>query len=269
MPPIEGPPAHPQAADSPVRRAFAVLQLVVAAPRAVGVRELARRANLSSSSVGRLTQLLSDIGMLERNADGAVSPGPALATLSRRFADSPAALRENYRTMAHAISIRFGENAAIAVDHGDGVLYVTSARVPNPVQVADPLDRTYDYHLVSPGILMMSEWTPQRTEAHLALSLRRATTLSITDPQAIRQRLAHVRSTGYAWTDQELDLDVNGLAAPIRNTDGMLIATATIYGPAYRLAEAVQPHLGRDLASFVAAYAADSTGEGSAEGNVG
>ena len=72
----------------------------------------------------------------------------------------------------------------------------------------------------------------------------------------IRKRLARIRRDGYAWTDQELDLEVNGLAAPIANAAGATIAVATLYGPSYRFAEHLAPELGASFASFVSERAA-------------
>ena len=59
------------------------------------------------------------------------------------------------------------------------------------------------------------------------------------DPDELRSRLAYVRRRGYAWTDQELDLEVNGLAAPVRNAEGQVVAAISLYGPAYRFAESL------------------------------
>ena len=77
------------------------------------------------------------------------------------------------------------------------------------------------------------------------------TSHSVVDPALIRSRLHDVRRDGFAWTDQELDLDVNGLAVPVRDDAGRAIAIATLYGPAYRLSAEASPDLGLVLATFV------------------
>ena len=63
---------------------------------------------------------------------------------------------------------------------------------------------------------------------------------------------ARIRQDGFAWTDQELDLEVNGLAVPDRDADGSVVAVATLYGPAYRLSAEASPSLGPAVAAFVA-----------------
>jgi DNA-binding IclR family transcriptional regulator len=237
--------------EGPVHRAFALLQLVVAADEPVGVRELARRAQLSRSTTSRMLGILAELGMVERTSDGAARPGAGLATLTQRLDGSPAVLRERFRPLAAEMRRTYSENAAVGIDDGSGFLYLASARVPATVQVADPVDRTYPFHLVAPGLVAMAAWPKQRLDQYLSEPLAAATTNSITDPARILMRLARIRRDGYAWTDQELDLEVNGLAAPVVDGAGATIAVATLYGPSYRFAEQLAPKLGSQFATLV------------------
>jgi IclR family acetate operon transcriptional repressor len=246
--------------DGPVHRAFALLQLVVSAGEAVGVRELGRRSGLSRSTTSRTLGILADLGMVERTTDGGARPGTALATLTRRVEQSPAVLRDRFRPLAAEMRRVYGENAAVGIDDGNGFLYLASARVPAAVQVADPTGQSYAYHLIAPGLVVMAHWPPDRLAAYLAAPLERATANSVVRAAVIRRRLAAIRTTGYAWTDQELDLEVNGLAAPILGSGGGLLAVATLYGPAYRFAQALQPELGAEFAAFIADRAAPLVG---------
>jgi DNA-binding IclR family transcriptional regulator len=242
--------------EGPVHRAFALLQLVVAAAEPVGVRELARRANLSRSTTSRTLGILAELGMVERTSDGAARPGAGLATLTNRLDDSPAVIRERFRPLAAEMRRTYGENAAVGIDDGAGFLYLASARVPAAVQVADPVDRSYPFHLVAPGLVAMAAWPNDRLDAYLAEPLTAATANSVIDPGRIHKRLASIRRDGYAWTDQELDLEVNGLAAPIADATGATVAVATLYGPSYRFAEQLDRRLGEEFAAFVLARTA-------------
>jgi DNA-binding IclR family transcriptional regulator len=237
--------------EGPVHRAFTLLQLVVVADEPVGVRELARRAGLSRSTTSRMLGILTELGMVERTSDGGARPGAGLATLTKRLDGSPAVLRERFRPLASEMRRHYGENAAVGVDDGAGFLYLASARVPSAVQVADPVERTYRFHLVAPGLVAMAAWSKERLVQFLGEPLPAATAHSVTTPAAIRKRLARIRRDGYAWTDQELDLEVNGLAAPIVDSTGVTIAVATLYGPSYRFAEQLDQGLGEQFAAFV------------------
>jgi len=112
----------------------------------------------------------------------------------------------------------------IGVDAGTALLYIDSARVGAAVQVPDPVGQRFGFHLVAPGLVAMTAWAPERLDEYLSASLAPATEHSVTEPRAIRDRIDRVRQDGFVWTDQELDLDVNGVAAPIRSADGSLVA---------------------------------------------
>ena len=243
--------ASTSSVEGPVHRAFGLLQLVVAAGEPVGVRELARRAGLSRSTTSRMLGILSELGMVERTPDGGARPGAGLATLTQRLDSSPAVLRERFRPLAVELRRTYGENAAVGVDDGTGFLYLASARVPAAVQVADPLGHTYPFHLVAPGLVAMAAWSADRLTAYLKAPLESSTEHSVVRPAAIRKRLDRIRRDGYAWTDQELDLEVNGLAAPIVDADGTTVAVATLYGPSYRFAEQLSSELGRAFSELV------------------
>lgn len=236
----------------PVHRAFGLLQLVVAAGEPVGVRDLARRAGLSRSTTGRMLGILSELGMVERTASGAAMPGAGLASLTSSVGSSTAVLRERLRPLTVELMREFGENAAIAVDDGSSLLYIDSARTDAAVQVPDPAGERFDFHVVAPGLVAMAWWSEERLGEYLSAPLAAMTSQSVTDPGAIRRRLGEVRRHGFAWTDQELDLEVNGLAVPIRSTGGEPVAIATLYGPSYRLNAEESPRLGPELAAVVA-----------------
>jgi len=235
-----------------VHRAFGLLQLVVAAGEPVGVRDLARRSGLSHSTTGRMLGILTELGMVERTPGGAATPGAGLATLTSSAADSIPVLRERLRPLTDDLVREFGENAAVCVDDGGALLYIDSARVDAAVQVADPVGERLDFHVVAPGLVAMAEWSVARLATYLAGTLAAPTDRSVIQPGRIRARLRNARRDGFVWTDQELDLEVNGLAVPIRAADGALAAIATLFGPAYRLNAGSSADLGAAMASFVA-----------------
>lgn len=249
--------ASPSRAPGPVDRAFALLQVVAASPEPIGVRDLARRSGLAPSTTARTLGILTDLGMVERTADGAARPGAALATLTSHVEQSPASWPHRFRPLAVDLMVEFGENSAIAVDDGDRVLYVVGSRVDGALQVPDPTDERFPCHLVAPGLVAMADWPRSRLETYLERSLERPTPSSVTAPQRVRSRLRRVRNDRYAWTDQELDVDVNGLGVPIRNRDGELVAVASLYGPAHRFNPTQRPELGRELHAWVSERTSD------------
>ncbi len=237
--------------QGPVERAFRLLQTIVAADESTGVRELSRRSGLPRSTVARLVGTLADLGMVDRTADGAVLPGSALATLQPGA--TPPMLRDQLRPLLAELAHSFGENAALSVDDGDALLYLDQVRAENAVTVPDVTDERHPFHVVAPGLVTMSRWDDARVGSYVRGDLDDATSHTMTDPSDIRRRLATIRKVGFAWTDQELDIGVNGLAVPVLDRTGSMVATISLYGPSYRFSPDAQPGLAERLMELVAA----------------
>ncbi len=249
----------PSTTSGPVGRAFLVLQHVAAADLPVGVRELGRRTGLPRSTASRLASQLVDLGMLSRNADGELTVGPAIATLQGRDAVPPA-MEDQLRPLLLDLVERFGESAALTVDTPGGAHYLAQIPGPSAVQVPDSTGASLPFHHVAPGLVLMAAWPTSRLDDYLANALEPATPHTPTSTADIRTRLAEVADCGWAWALQALDLEVNGLAVPVRNEDGAVVAAVSLYGPAYRLSPDTAPALAAELADAVSTGAALALG---------
>lgn len=234
---------------SPVERAFHLLQLVVAAGDSIGVRELARRSGLPRSTVSRSLGILADLGMVTRNADGSAMAGSALATLQPSRPERPM-LADTLRPLLTELVQTVGENAAVSVDDGDALLYVSQVSGDHPVSVPDVTQERHHFHLVAPGLVTMAWWGRSRLAEYL-VDLPSATEHSITSPKAIRARLREIRESGYCWTDQELDVGVNGFAVPVVHNNE-LVATISLFAPTYRFSPAALPDLAANVIALTA-----------------
>lgn len=67
--------------------------------------------------------------------------------------------------------------------------------------------------------------------------LKRFTSRTITDAQALKEHLREIRKKGYAISYQEVYDDVGAVGAPILDENGNLIGGLSIVGPVYRLSK--------------------------------
>lgn len=237
------------AAEGPVDRAFHLLQVVVAAEGPLGVREIGRRTGLPRSTASRLVGTLERLRMIDRTVDGEVIPGGGLATL-QIDGDTTPLLKDRLHPLLVDLVQEFGENAALAVDDGDALLYISNVAGANPVSVGDVSGERQDFHLVAPGLMSMSSWPGPRLTEHFRSPLSAATEFSMTRSSALRQRLRTIAEDGFAWTNQELDVGINGLAVAVV-IDGEPTASISLYGPSYRFSPDVMPGAGPALRGMV------------------
>jgi len=85
--------------------------------------------------------------------------------------------------------------------------------------------------------LVLLAWTdPAEARSLLAGSrLQRFTASTLTDVDALMARLEQIRADGYSITRSELDHDVLGVAAPIRDGGGQVVAAVSVAAVASRI----------------------------------
>lgn len=233
---------------SAVERSFALLQSVVSAGEPLGIRELGRRTGLPRSTASRLIAGLVDLGMVERTRDRRVVPGSALATLQVQGGPAPL-LRDQLRPLLTELADLHDESVALAIDDGDAVLYLSQIDAGSPVRAPDVDAERHPFHLVAHGLVLMASWDQQRLDEYLAADLPALTTRSVVDPTELRKRLARIRGDGFAWTVEEFEDDVNGLAVTVPSSENA--ASVGYFGPSYRLTPDRTPGLAQSLLGLV------------------
>jgi DNA-binding IclR family transcriptional regulator len=246
--------------SGPIERAFAVMQTVAAADMPVGVRELGRLTGLPRSTAARIAAQLVDLGMLSRTTGGELTTGPAVATLQSSDGEIRIGLKDRLRPLLLELVDQFGESAALTVDTPAGAHYLAQIPGPSAVQVPDSSGASIPFHTVAPGLVLMAAWSDMRLSRYLSEPLNAATPHTVIKPANIRSHLAIIQSDGFAWADQQLDLEVNGVGVPIIDAAGAVVAAISLYGPAYRLNPTTAPDLGTQLATVVAAATAIALG---------
>jgi DNA-binding IclR family transcriptional regulator len=78
----------------------------------------------------------------------------------------------------------------------------------------------------------------------------------MTDPTALRERLARVREDGYAWVHEEFADGLNSVAAPVIGPGGDAVAAVHVHGPTYRFPVGHERDAGRGVAVEAAKLAA-------------
>jgi DNA-binding IclR family transcriptional regulator len=220
-----------------LERAFAILDEV--ARQSAGVTAIAERVRLPKSTVARLLATLEDVNAVER-FDGArwrIGPGVVALTAAVSPERSLIAIARQFLTDLVA---ELGEDAGLGLPDGNEILYVDQVESDNPVQVRDWTGTRAPMHAVPSGLVLLAEWPEDALEAYLGGELAALTRSTVTDPAALRNRLAEVRTAGFAWGLEEFAEGIDSVAAPIRNARGKAIAAIHVHGPSYRFPGAGQ-----------------------------
>jgi len=234
-----------------IRRAFDVLDTLADGP--LGVTEVAERSGLPKSTAARLLATLAGEGAVEQpTGDTLYRLGPRLVTLAGGVS-LVRSLAAASRLVLGELAAASGEAAGLGVPDGDLVHYVDQVDTPNPVVVRDWTGARVPLHAVPSGQVLLAFRSPAAIDRYLGRSLERFTDRTLVEPDALRERLRHVRRVGYAWAIEEFDEQISSVAAPIADASGEVVAAVHVHGPSYRFPP---PGHESDLSDLVVAGAA-------------
>jgi IclR family KDG regulon transcriptional repressor len=222
---------------SSVRNAARLLCAFTPADRELGVSELARRLGLGKSAVHRLLTTLAQERLVEQNpATGRYRLGIKLHELGA-IVSSHLDLHEAVAPHLDDLRNITGETVHVAILDGDEVVYVERRESPQTLRLFSRVGHRNHAHCTSTGKVLLAYLPPDELDRILALRpLERKTRYTITDRGRLRQELERVRRRGFAKNENESELGVVSVAAPIRDASGRVVAAVSTAGPELRLA---------------------------------
>ncbi len=121
------------------------------------------------------------------------------------------------------------ESSSIAVLDDREIVYVLRVPTERIMSINLGLGSRLPAYCSSMGRVLLADLTDQELEGVLAdTELVARTSHTITDPARLRSEILRVREQGWALVDQELELGLVSLAAPIRGRNGKAMAAINI-----------------------------------------
>jgi DNA-binding IclR family transcriptional regulator len=202
----------------------------------LGVTALSQKTGLDKSTVHRLLGALQQGGLIEQNSEtskyhlgfGLVR----LARLALHHLDLPRIARPHLEELG-AYS-QETVNLSIMTDD-DKIINIDRIASPRRVRNVGWIGREMPPHAVSGGKVIMAYMPQERLNRVLARGLLPITEHTVTEPAELRKQFDEIRELGYATTEEELELGLSAVAAPVWGQEGEIAAIISISGPSFRL----------------------------------
>ncbi|PPS79461.1 Transcriptional regulator KdgR [Streptomyces sp. MH60] len=234
-----------------VDRAVSVLEILARHGEA-GVTEIADELEVHKSTAFRLLGVLENRGLVAQEKErGKYYLGAGVLRLAGAAAVRLDISQEGV-PVCRELADELGETANIAVLDDDAAVNVMQARGTASVTAQNWLGRRTPLHATASGKVLLAHLPPTLREGLLARPLHRFTEHTVTGAAVLRGELETVTGQGYAITQEELEIGLAAVAAPVRSHDGKVIASISVSGPVYRLTPDRLPDLAeRTLAAGV------------------
>ncbi len=206
----------------------------------LGVVRIAELIGREKSQVSRALKTLAESGLVDRD------PWTRHYRLGWRFfALAARAGEQRLLSVAPPLLERLmkdlGETAHLSVLQGTEVLTVLSKSPPHAVKAVGWSGRTVPLYCTSSGRALLFDLDYDALSRLLAgVEFRKLGPNTVSNVEQLYERVVAARARGYALVDEEFELGLVGVAAPVRDFKGQIVAALNVSAPKFRLGERLE-----------------------------
>ena len=232
-----------------VERAAAIVRLLASESEPLALGQIASALGLAKPTAHGLLRTLCDVDFVDQDQEsGRYRVGRDLLQLGSTPLDINE-LRSRAINWTDALAARTGESARVAMFRGgEAVIAHHVFRVGSPHQSLET-GSTVPLHATALGKVLIS-FDPGAARTVLDRPMESLTHRTVTDRAALIRQLADIRDAGYATAVEESELGEAGIAAPIRDRGGYVVAAVGIGGSVDKVCDS-RGHPKRGLADEV------------------
>jgi DNA-binding IclR family transcriptional regulator len=217
-------------------RAFAIMEIVVRTERPVALSEIVGQSGLPPATAFRILSMLVVAGLMQREPTGKTySVGHRLARFGLDVMTNNS-VRAERRVILRRLVDEIGETCNLAMFGGDEIIYIDRIETDWSLKADLKPGSRVPLHCTSSGKLFLSQMPKAKRRRILkSISFKRYTDKTITDIETIAAQLENIAVTRVGWNNEELQAGVIGIAVPVTNSSGRMIASVALQAPVARL----------------------------------
>jgi IclR family KDG regulon transcriptional repressor len=215
--------------EQTVQKALNLLEALVRSGQPRRLTELARQLDLTKPNVYRLLSTLSILGYVKKDASTSLySPTLKLwemGSMLVRDVDLVSVASPRLRRLC----LETHESVQLAVFDSGFVVYVDKVDSPQPLKAITSIGSRVPASVTSTGKAMLA-WLPPEALEQAFPHVKRYTPLTLTRKRDIERDLEETRLRGYAINVGEFRAGVCGIAVPVRDRTGNVVASIGVWG---------------------------------------
>jgi DNA-binding IclR family transcriptional regulator len=218
-----------------IERMMSLLDALAQSNEPVGLKQLAQTTGLHSSTAHRILAAMTAGRFVERQDAGNYALGIRLLELGN-LVKNRINIREIALPFMQKLHEQIGESVNLGIRHDDEIIYIertSSGR--SLVRVVYLVGGRAPLHLTSQGKLFLAEDGPEKVREYAKRTgLPGVTPTSLTTLAALEKELDKVRRHAIAFDNEEAEIGLKCVAAPIRDDEGHIVAALSVSAPVDR-----------------------------------
>jgi IclR family pca regulon transcriptional regulator len=229
-----GTKAKPREFVQGLERGFAVIRAFSSEAPTLTIAQVADRTGLTRAVARRYLLTLQTLGYVMQEANR-FSLTPRMLDLGFTYL-STLDVASVAPPFMERVTEALHESCSVCVLDGDEIVYVARRAAKRIMSINLALGSRLPAHATPMGKVMLAHLPPPELDAYFkAATLTRLTETTIVKPAELKKALAEVRVQGWAIADEETELGVRSIAAPIVDRAGEVHAALNVAGHAARV----------------------------------
>jgi len=212
-----------------IDRAFDILEILAFEKDGLGVTEIGNRLGLHKSTVHRILSTMVRRGYIEKTRNrGLYKVGLKLVEVSSVYLNS-VELKTEARPHLTALMLKLGQPVHLATLDGCEVVYIDKVELVNSIRLYSQIGRRVPCYCSALGKCLLSGLADVEVEIRLSqMDYVEHTKHTITNKDELFKQIVEARKNGWAIDDEEHELGVRCVAAPIYDYRGKIVAAVSI-----------------------------------------
>lgn len=219
--------------EKTVVKAVGLLEALARSDAPRGVTELSRELELTKSNVHRLLETLRETGYVKRQDSGTYCLSLKIWQLGRSVI-SRIDLKDIALPHLEELAAHTGETARLTVFENDQGVCIQQIQSSNPIGLITRVGGSLLPYCSATGKALLAYQPPEVVE-RVGTSLVKFTPRTVGSRAELEQQLRRIRRQGFAFNFGEWRAAVSGVAAPIWDGEGNVVAAIGVSGPTARL----------------------------------
>ncbi|MDD2282551.1 MAG: IclR family transcriptional regulator [Eubacteriales bacterium] len=218
-----------------VSRASAIIE-ALSNHNTMGVTEIGKFLGLHKSTVYGLISTLEHEGYVQQN------PQTGKYALTLKMFEiggkvfGKLDMRKIARPHIEQIMLKHRETAHLVVPDGLEIVYIDKVECTQSMRICSNVGKRMPFHCTGVGKVLLANMPVEQVDEILRKKGMDAfTENTITDYNLLQKELEKIKVLGYAVDNEEAELGLRCVAAPIRDINGKVIAATSVSGPKVRM----------------------------------
>ena len=220
-----------------IERALQILDAFDPRHPDLGLTEIAQRVGLHKATTHRIVATLLNSGYLDKCPDGQkYRLGLHLAGLGSLVTSQMNVRRDSLPYM-QKLCEKYKEACDLCILDDGEVLYVEVLRSNHALNIAAAVGQRLPLHCTASGKIFLAHMAPEQIDKYLIPPLKAFTTHTITSIPELQEQFAEILKDGYAMDDEELEVGIRAISAPVFDQEGKVVAAVSVPSPVSRMSE--------------------------------